>query len=150
MKRLAGRRVVRAFTNLSPGQGWGISNASPFFWLEKLIAETGKEINTLNDFLNVGERVNHFHKIGCDCPNSFPSFPSKFPSEIEARNIFSKVLHEENATEEETEKFTGSIMLFLGRLSRPKLDHAGTPGTLAIIPAGCSPRLGRMRDRFDR
>jgi glucuronate isomerase len=65
--------------------------------------------------------VNHFHEIGCRLSDhSFPSFPNKFPTESEARNIFAKVLNEENATTEETEKFTGFIMLFLGRLYSAK------------------------------
>ena len=111
------------YPTFRPDKAWGIRDASSFLdWLENLIEQTAKEINTLNDFLEcLAKRVNHFHEIGCRLSDhSFPFFPSSFPSESEARNIFSKVLNEENATEEETEKFTGFIMLFLGRLYSAK------------------------------
>ena len=56
-ERIAKDEGVRAGSiNFSPGQGMGISDASAFLdWLEKLIEETGKEINTLNDFLSVSQ-----------------------------------------------------------------------------------------------
>ena len=111
------------YPTFRPDKAWGISDASAFLdWLEKLIEETGKEISTLNDFLEcLANRVNHFHEIGARLSDhSFPTFPSNFSSEEEARNIFAKVVNEENATAEETQKFTGFIMLFLGRLYSAK------------------------------
>ena len=51
---------------------------------------------------------------------SFPTFPSEFPTEEEARSTFAKVLNEEDATAEETKQFTGFIMLFLCRLYSAK------------------------------
>ena len=115
--------VSGVYPTFRPDKAWGIRDASAFLdWLEQLIEQTSKEISTLNDFLEcLAKRVNHFHEIGCRLSDhSFPSFPSKFPTESEARNIFSKVLNEENATEEETGKFAGFIMLFLGRLYSAK------------------------------
>ena len=111
------------YPTFRPDKAWGIRDASAFLdWLENLIEQTSKEITTLNDFLEcLAKRVNHFHEIGCRLSDhSFPSFPSCFPTESEARNIFTKVLNEENATAEETQKFTGFIMLFLGRLYSAK------------------------------
>jgi glucuronate isomerase len=111
------------YPTFRPDKAWGIRDASSFLdWLENLIEQTAKEISSLNDFLEcLAKRVNHFHEIGCRLSDhSFPSFPNKFPTESEARNIFAKVLNEENATTEETEKFTGFIMLFLGRLYSAK------------------------------
>ena len=70
------------YPTFRPDKAWGISDASAFLdWLEKLIEETGKEINTLNDFLEcLAKRVNHFHEIGARLSDhSFPTFPCEFP-----------------------------------------------------------------------
>ena len=115
--------VAGVYPTFRPDKAWEIRNATAFLdWLENLIEQTSKEINTLNDFLeSLALRVNHFHEIGCRLSDhSFPTFPSKFAPESEARNTFTKVLNEENATADETRKFTGFIMLFLGRLYSAK------------------------------
>ena len=115
--------VAGVYPTFRPDKAWEIRNATAFLdWLENLIEQTSREINTLNDFLeSLALRVNHFHEIGSRLSDhSFPTFPSKFASESEARNIFTKVLNEENATADETRKFTGFIMLFLGRLYSAK------------------------------
>ena len=114
---------VGVYPTFRPDKAWGIGNAPAFLdWLETLEEQTEREISTLNDFLEcLAKRVNHFHEIGCRLSDhSFPTFPSEFTSEEDARNIFAKVLNEKNASPQETQKFTGFIMLFLCRMYAAK------------------------------
>ena len=138
------------YPTFRPDKAWGISDASTFLdWLEKLVEETGKEISTLNDFLEcLANRVNHFHEIGARLSDhSFPTFPSEFPSEEEARNIFAKVLNEKNATAEESKKFTGFIMLFLDAYIPQKPGPCRyTWAHSETIPVDYSPNLDQMRE----
>ena len=160
------------YPTFRPDKAWGISDASTFLdWLEKLVEETGKEISTLNDFLEcLANRVNHFHEIGARLSDhSFPTFPSEFSSEEEARNIFAKVLNEKNATAEESKKFTGFIMLFLGRLysakgwtmqvhlgplrnnsSRLFSEFGPDAGTDSIGDWNQAENMGKFLDKLDR
>jgi glucuronate isomerase len=111
------------FPTFRPDRAWGVGNATTFLdWLENLEIRADKEINHLNDFLEcMAKRVNHFHEIGCRLSDhSFPTFPSSFPSEEEARSIFENALNGESANPEEVSQFTGFIMLFLGRLYQAK------------------------------
>ena len=111
------------YPTFRPDKAWGVGDAPSFLnWIENLEIQADKEINHLNDFLEcLARRVNHFHEIGCRLSDhSFPTFPSSFPNEDRARQIFADVLDGVSANTEDENNFTGFIMLFLGRLYQAK------------------------------
>lgn len=111
------------YPTFRPDKAWGVGDSPSFLnWIENLEIQADKEINHLNDFLEcLARRVNHFHEIGCRLSDhSFPTFPSSFPNEDRARQIFADVLDGVSANTEDENNFTGFIMLFLGRLYQAK------------------------------
>jgi len=111
------------YPTFRPDKALGVGDAPSFLnWIENLEIHADKEINHLNDFLEcLARRVNHFHEIGCRLSDhSFPTFPSSFPNEDRARQIFADVLDGVSANTEDENNFTGFIMLFLGRLYQAK------------------------------
>ena len=86
-------------------------------WVDHLANSTEIKINDLDDFLSaLSDRIEFFDSLGCKASDhGFLQCPAAYASETEAKEIFAKARKGKTPSTEDSEKFFGFTLLFLGQ-----------------------------------
>ncbi len=111
---------TRVYPTFRPDAAFGVDDASVFnAWCDRLAAAAGRDIATMDDFLDALERRHEaFHRVGCRLSDhGLETVFATEASEAELRAIFAKVRAGADASPGERDRFGTRVMLHVGRLN---------------------------------
>ncbi|MGA0854968.1 MAG: glucuronate isomerase, partial [Luteolibacter sp.] len=114
---------TRVLPTFRPDKAMKISDAQAFnAWCDLLSERSGKDTSTFSGMLDaLRKRHDDFHALGARLSDHGLEYcPGEFASDEEAAKIFQKARAGEPITHEEVQRFSGNLMLFIGRLDAEK------------------------------
>lgn len=114
---------AKVFPTFRPDGAFRVQTPELFLpWIEKLYETSGVSIDSFADFLAaLRKRHDDFHAIGCRLSDhGLNRCYANFCDEAEAASIFDKAREGAAVTNEELDRYSSFLMLFLGRLDAEK------------------------------
>lgn len=114
---------AKVFPTFRPDGAFRVQSPDLFLpWIEKLYESSGVSIDSFADFLAaLRKRHDDFHAIGCRLSDhGLNRCFANFCDEAEAASIFDKAREGAAVSDEELDRYSSFLMLFLGRLDAEK------------------------------